>query len=508
MTNQILIGGSSVYLPPDLQKTESQTNNANNFSNFIKKNIKNLNPAKKYYIQFKWVFQDGTKSRDWSPSYRLQIPSSPPLTPTGFTASRILGGITVSWAGAYSDGTDFAGFKAIKIYAGTSAVATPGTYAFVGNLIVDKTNNTLTIPVDSTTQDPNGVYVRYGNPIYIHAESTSIDNTDPKFVANVVSVPLGAGRATDADINDGAVVIEKLASNVLTVNNLKAGTINSTSYIRAGSKNQINGSGARIEIASNTVEDGTYDILPGITIYNTGGSQIFRADLDGNLTIGGYQPAGNYISAGGAASDVNSYSTTISGGKIRTGIIQSQTWSGTSTNGSAYSTSGMSINLDGAGSITSPNFRLDTSGNVFMKGRLSAGQMSIGPKVDPLETFDGIYIDSNDWWYGDGTFSLGNGYLSYNGTNLDLGTYGTGLTSIRVGTSGVVINVGTDGLDLSSITSDENGSFGDTTLVRNSNGKMTIGRALFFKSTAPTNESARPGGGQAFTVGDFWFTTA
>lgn len=500
MTNQILIGGSSVYLPPDLQKTESQTNNANNFSNFIKKNIKNLNPAKKYYIQFKWVFQDGTKSRDWSPSYRLQIPSSPPLTPTGFTASRILGGITVSWAGAYSDGTDFAGFKAIKIYAGTSAVATPGTYAFVGNLIVDKTNNTLTIPVDSTTQDPNGVYVRYGNPIYIHAESTNIENTDPKFVANVVSVPLGAGKATDADINDGAVVIEKLASNVLTVNNLKAGTINSTSYIRAGSKNNINGSGARIEIASNTVEDGTYDILPGITIYNTAGSQIFRADLQGNLTIGGYQPAGNYIGPG----DVNANVTNISGNAIKTGVIYSNGYefthsplNTTTADGSGFSYQGTALNLIN-GSITAKNFRIDIDGNVEFKGLINTNGMALGKKADG--TNDGIYLGSDDYWYANKTFSFGGGAITYN------------LSAVTFNTSSIKFNTSNGIFD-----SDDNNYAGDQTITVTPAGYLTKGRRLIYNgSTAPSNVSLTNGegtfnhynvGSVPVKVGDLLFTT-
>ena len=79
------------------------------------------------------------------------------------------------------------------------------------------------------------------------------------------------------------------------------------------------------------------------------------------------------ISTSGAAADVNLYTTTINGGKIRTGSIQSTTWSGSVTNGSDYSTSGMNINLDNAGSITAKNFRIDENGNAFFKGTLSSG---------------------------------------------------------------------------------------------------------------------------------------
>lgn len=120
----------------------------------------------------------------------------------------------------------------------------------------------------------------------------------------------------------------------------------------------------------------------------------FKVFKDGSVilsaaTITGYASSGdlsNYattsalstglsgkINTGGAASDVNSNVTTISGGKIRTGSIQSTTWSGTVTNGSDYSTNGMNINLDNAGSITAKNFRIDESGNAFFKGTLSSG---------------------------------------------------------------------------------------------------------------------------------------
>lgn len=114
-------------------------------------------------------------------------------------------------------------------------------------------------------------------------------------------------------------------------------------------------------------------------------SAPFRVYKDGTiiatqLTIEGYATSlelstglGGKISTGGAASDVNSNATTISGGKIRTGSIQSSSWSGTVTNGSDYSSSGMNISLDNSGSITSKNFRIDESGNAFFKGTLSAG---------------------------------------------------------------------------------------------------------------------------------------
>jgi hypothetical protein len=212
-----------------------------------------------------------------------------PVAPTGFSAVRTLGAIEVAWDGTYTGGAAWTGFNNINLYAGTSATATVGTYQKVGTFTANKTINKVNAPVD-------GTYVRYDNPVYFHASAVNKNGVESAISANVVNVPLGAGKATDADINNGAVVISKLASNVLFVDNLKAGTINSSSYIRSGNK-----TGARIEISgattdittetdpiTGTVSTLTYPVKPGITIYGTNGTtELLRSDYSGNLSITG-----------------------------------------------------------------------------------------------------------------------------------------------------------------------------------------------------------------------------
>lgn len=217
-----------------------------------------------------------------------------PTNPNGFSASRILAGVLLNWAGTYANGT-FTGFEAIKVYAGTSAAATGGTYTEVGVLTGNNVKNTITVPVD-------GTYVKYGQATYLHAAAVNKSGTVGTIQANVANVPLGPGKATDADINDGAVVISKLASDVLTVGNLKAGDINATSYIRAGSS-----VGARVEIASSTVGS----VLPGLTVYASDGTQLLRAPLTGGLTINGSGTFTGDLSAGSGASKFGSDSNGI-----------------------------------------------------------------------------------------------------------------------------------------------------------------------------------------------------
>lgn len=231
-------------------------------------------PAGFYTVQLRSVSPSGVTSTVGN-SFTITIADvgetiQAPTNPNGFTASRILAGVQLSWAGTYANGT-FTGFEAIKVYAGTSTSATAGTYTEVGVLTGNNVKNTIVVPVD-------GIYVQYGQATYIHAAAVNKNGTVGTIQANVANVALGPGKATDADINDGAVVISKLASDVLTVGNLKAGDINATSYIRAGTA-----SSARVEISSSTVGS----VLPGFYIYNSAGTAVLSAPLNGGLSITG-----------------------------------------------------------------------------------------------------------------------------------------------------------------------------------------------------------------------------
>jgi hypothetical protein len=346
-----------------------------------------------------------------------------PTNPNGFSIDRILGGIQVNWAGTYANGT-FTGFEAIKIYVGTSASATSGTYKESGVMTGNNVKNAITVPVD-------GTYLRYNLPVYVHAAAVNKNGTIGAIQANVANDLLGAKTAVSADLADeiitnaklvadsvtstkiavgaitevkidanaitaakiasgavtetkiadnaisspkivagaidagkiaaGAVTTEKLdalaitadkiaanaitsdkiianaitagkidalaitsdkiaanaitaskilageidvlklAAGTISVDNLDAGTIKSTSYIRAGSKNLTTGLGARVEISSAAIEDGTVDIAAGFYIYNSSGTAVLSAPLNGGLSIiGGGTFSGNLSAAGGS----------------------------------------------------------------------------------------------------------------------------------------------------------------------------------------------------------------
>jgi len=226
-----------------------------------------------------------------------------PTNPNGFSSKRILAGIEVSWAGTYANST-FTGFEAINIYAGSSASATSGTYEQVGVLTGNNVKNTIVVPL--------GTYVVYGQPVYIHAAAVNKSGSVGTIQANVTNQLLGPGKATDADINDGAVVISKLASDVLTVGNLKAGDINSTSFIRAGTAGS-----ARVELSSANISGGP---IAGLHIYNSAGTAILSAPLTGGLTING---GGTFTGALSGASGQFDGDLGASGGNftVRSGIV-------------------------------------------------------------------------------------------------------------------------------------------------------------------------------------------
>ena len=102
--------------------------------------------------------------------------------------------------------------------------------------------------------------------------------------------------------------------------------------------------------------------ISGTLTIGSGGATTIN-DLATTADLNGYIPDGS------AAADIISNSTTITGGNIFTGTIQSQFYSYIS---GLYSDNGMQIGLDGNGYIRSPNFYLNTSGNAYFRGQVNA----------------------------------------------------------------------------------------------------------------------------------------
>jgi len=117
--------------------------------------------------------------------------------------------------------------------------------------------------------------------------------------------------------------------------------------------------------------------------------------------------------------------TLINGSNISTGRIASTnliTGSGFQFNNGQYVQRGSLINLD-SGSIHTTQFYVSSSGDAVFKGKLTAGGMSLGTDVNG--TNDGIYINATNYWYDNGTISIGGGNLTWNGSTLTINGNGT-----------------------------------------------------------------------------------
>ena len=75
--------------------------------------------------------------------------------------------------------------------------------------------------------------------------------------------------------------------------------------------------------------------------------------------------------------------------------------------GTAPTGRGLIINQTGIGAFRDgvAQFRLSAiEGTAEFAGKVSAGEVKIGPDIDPTGTKNGIYINSGNYWYDDGTF--------------------------------------------------------------------------------------------------------
>jgi hypothetical protein len=168
--------------------------------------------------------------------------------------------------------------------------------------------------------------------------------------------------------------------------NVDASTINKTS--NSGTVT-LDSSNAQIRVSSSSYTAGV--ATPNTNsatdiVFWSGGARDTNANFyvqaNGTVVmksavITGYASASDV--AGLAKTDMSNV-TTIDGGKITTGVIKNSTHSGV-VDGSTFSTSGTAINLNN-GTITSPKFRINSQGDAFFTGTLSAGTSLSSPQIE------------------------------------------------------------------------------------------------------------------------------
>jgi hypothetical protein len=200
------------------------------------------------------------------------------------------------------------------------------------------------------------------------ADDVGLGNVDNTSDATVLGN--AASAANEADKTEGTVGGWSISSN----------------YIHSGTKKTTNGystSGLTLAHTANgaAIRGQNFRI-------DTNGDAYFRGNLEaaggtfaGSLRVGttntavstvisGAADGASSLQPGGAATDVNNNTTTISGNKIRAGALVANNHSGTS-DGSSFSEAGISIDLVNGG-ISAPKFFVSASGQTEFGGVINA----------------------------------------------------------------------------------------------------------------------------------------
>jgi len=131
----------------------------------------------------------------------------------------------------------------------------------------------------------------------------------------------------------------------------------------------VNGSfkvGTATKHISYDATSGAMNISGDVTIGATG--------VPASLVVGGAADGSTATQPGNVKDNIGGTGiTTITGGKVRTGAIESTNFSW--NNSDTYSATGTKIDLDG-GQIVSKSFRLDSSGNANFKGNITGSTIS------------------------------------------------------------------------------------------------------------------------------------
>jgi hypothetical protein len=378
-----------------------------------------------YIVQLKAVRVNGTTSF-FSSARTVTVtevgePNDPPVAPTGFSARAILGGIELTWNGTYSGGAAWSGFQAVNIYAGTSAVATSGTYIKVGQMTANKTTNKIVIPID-------GTYVKYGSTAYIHASSinkatppaessisANVANATPSQIVNtdlidsvITAAKIALGAVTEVKIDNAAITEAKIATSAITETKIATDAVTSPKIIAGAITAGKIATGAITadKIEANAI---TADKIAANSI--TAGKIVageITADKLAALTITGDKIAANAISAGKVAANAVTVDLLGAGSIAATTYIRAGTAGGGRIDISASASSGVTAGLYIYNSGGTAVFEAPLGGGVTVTGHLKATQISTTSGDFTVSTSGILTAKSADI---DGTIKATAGYI-------------------------------------------------------------------------------------------------
>jgi len=418
-------------------------------------------PAGTYEITLRSVTARGQLSDATEPVEIIiedTTPIEPPTLPIGLSATTAPFALTVSWTGEYASET-FSGFKAINIYASTTnlglSTTTNLSTKLVGSMTVDEESNKITVGMEVLKQVLSLTSQQlYDSTIYLYYLSVN---------ANGIPYQV-AGTTTYTRINSSAIAPIKanlidLANGLISIENLVAGNGQFQGWLRTGIAGQ-----ARIELSSsnvNPLEAGGYDVLSGFTVYKSDNTPAFRADLAGNVSIGGYTAA-DIASIDSTATSASSTATSAS-----STATAAQQAAATAQQAAATANANALSAQEAATTALLKTQRFNEDGSAL---NLAIAMNPSGSIYSNKSTYDNT---NNGWFLGNnitGTspnqvvtpvLNIGSSsnFIKWNGSSLEVqglinatdGSFGSSTTKWTINTSGIVatgnalIDMGTTG---------------------------------------------------------------
>lgn len=300
----------------------------------------------------------------------------PPTLPSGLSVSPGPFVVSVNWSGSYAS-SGFEGFKSVDIHVRGSDVGSTATSGFssttqVATLTVTGTTNRQNIGLDNLRQALGlaNNQAAYTSPMYFYYISRN-DNDDLYKVGGTPTYT----RINSSSVNPTQANFVDLVNGIISIENLVAGNGKFTSWLRTGGTyvNDVFQGGTRIELSAvNDFPDPTnssYNILKGLTAYNSGNTKIFDLDLDaGTLTIEGSGKFTGDLEAGSGSSIFKSDSNGI--------YLGSGTWSGAASTFRVSRSGALTAASGTIGGLTLASDAISNSANTFKIG--STGQLLLG----------------------------------------------------------------------------------------------------------------------------------
>ena len=342
------------------------------------------------------IVGDGTNDVSLNINNNFTVDKTGVLTATGAvisgnltaTTGNFSGDVRIASTGSLYSGTKLTG-SITNVQSGTPA-AGQVTYTIANTL----TSNSTVYISGLTPVGYNGVFkvISATSSAFVVANATTGTSSGTGYVYDTTTgyVLNPSGLSFNTSGTKGITTIDS-SSGLFTTKlaNIGGWTIDSSNIKQTSNSGTLTlFSGDSTHVPSITTTAGGYSAYmsaaanPGDVVFSAGNGNFQvtangSVTMTGSLNISGYATSSDLsgkISTGGAATDVNNNSTTISGGKIRTGIIVSNNISGVQ-DATAFTSAGMAINLT-TGAIAAKNFLIDYLGNASFSGTINSSTIT------------------------------------------------------------------------------------------------------------------------------------